>query len=155
MKLRGNRFSSSIWVSSLTHFISTHTASFTASGNFNFHCTLNMLITPLHKLGLTVSSTWNALPQHSCRGGDGCRHHSLNGHEFEQILGDGEGQGSLVCCSPWGYRVRHDWVTEQKRICLCCVASLYMSISLLTHKDLETHVISCLCTYTYPYLSIC
>ena len=26
----------------------------------------------------------------------------LNGHEFEQTLGDGEGQGSLVCCSPWG-----------------------------------------------------
>ena len=24
----------------------------------------------------------------------------LNGHEFEQILGDGKGQGSLVCCSP-------------------------------------------------------
>jgi len=26
----------------------------------------------------------------------------LNGHEFEQALGDGEGQGSLVCISPWG-----------------------------------------------------
>ena len=29
-------------------------------------------------------------------------HHWLNGHEFEQALGDGEGQGSLECCSPWG-----------------------------------------------------
>ena len=29
-------------------------------------------------------------------------HHQLNGHEFKQTLGDGEGQGSLVCCSPWG-----------------------------------------------------
>ena len=29
-------------------------------------------------------------------------HHQLNGHELEQILGDGEGQGSLACCSPWG-----------------------------------------------------
>ena len=29
-------------------------------------------------------------------------HHRLNGHEFEQALGDGEGQGSLVCYSPWG-----------------------------------------------------
>ena len=29
-------------------------------------------------------------------------HHWLNGHEFEQILGDGEGQEKLVCCSPWG-----------------------------------------------------
>ena len=29
-------------------------------------------------------------------------HHQLNGHEFEQALGDAEGQGGLVCCSPWG-----------------------------------------------------
>ena len=27
-------------------------------------------------------------------------HHQLNGHEFEQALGDGEGQESLACCSP-------------------------------------------------------
>ena len=27
-------------------------------------------------------------------------HHRLNGHESQQTLGDGEGQGSLVCCSP-------------------------------------------------------
>ena len=31
-------------------------------------------------------------------------HHRLNGHEFEQALGDGEGQGSLRCCSPWGHK---------------------------------------------------
>ena len=29
-------------------------------------------------------------------------HHRLNGHEFEQAPGDGEGQGSLPSCSPWG-----------------------------------------------------
>ena len=29
-------------------------------------------------------------------------HHGLNRHEFEQALGVGDGQGSLVCCSPWG-----------------------------------------------------
>ena len=28
-------------------------------------------------------------------------HQVLNGHDFEQTLGDGEGQGSLACCSPW------------------------------------------------------
>ena len=28
-------------------------------------------------------------------------HHQFNGHEFEQAPGDGEGQGSLECCSPW------------------------------------------------------
>ena len=31
-------------------------------------------------------------------------HHRLNGHEFEQVLGDSEGQGSLACCSPWCYK---------------------------------------------------
>ena len=31
-------------------------------------------------------------------------YHQLNGHEFEQALGDGEGQGSLECCSPWGHK---------------------------------------------------
>ena len=31
-------------------------------------------------------------------------HHQLNGHEFEQALGDGEGQESLMCCSPCGHR---------------------------------------------------
>ena len=29
-------------------------------------------------------------------------HHLFNGHEYEQTLGDGEGQGGLECCSPWG-----------------------------------------------------
>ena len=31
-------------------------------------------------------------------------HRWLNGHEFEEALGDGEGQGGLTCCSPWGYK---------------------------------------------------
>ena len=40
-------------------------------------------------------------------------HHQLNGHEFEQIAGDSEGQRSLACCSPWGCRVGHDLATGQ------------------------------------------
>ena len=40
-------------------------------------------------------------------------HYRLNGHEFEQTPGDSEEQGSLVCCSSWGCRVRCDLVTEQ------------------------------------------
>ena len=31
-------------------------------------------------------------------------HHRLNGHEFEQTLGDGEGQGRLECCRSWGHK---------------------------------------------------
>ena len=42
-------------------------------------------------------------------------HHRLDGHEFEQTLGDSEGQGSLVCCSPVGHRVGHDLVTKQQQ----------------------------------------
>ena len=31
-------------------------------------------------------------------------HHQLSGHEFEQALGDGEGQEGLACCSLWGHK---------------------------------------------------
>ena len=40
-------------------------------------------------------------------------HQRLNGHELEQALGNDEGQGNLGCCSPWGRRVIHNWVTER------------------------------------------
>ena len=33
-------------------------------------------------------------------------HLRLNGHEFEQTVGESEGQGSLACCSPWGCKER-------------------------------------------------
>ena len=39
-------------------------------------------------------------------------HHQLDGYEFENASGMGDGQGSLACCSPCGRRVRHNWVTE-------------------------------------------
>ena len=40
-------------------------------------------------------------------------HQVLNGHDFEQILGDSEGQGSLAFCSPCGHKeVRHELATE-------------------------------------------
>ena len=37
--------------------------------------------------------------------------HQLNGHELEQTLGHAEGEGSLVCCSPWG----HKDIKEERR----------------------------------------
>ena len=40
-------------------------------------------------------------------------HHWLNGHEFEQVPGAGDGQGSLACCSPWGHsQTRLSNITE-------------------------------------------
>ena len=38
-------------------------------------------------------------------------HHQLDGYEFEQALRDGEGQGSLACCSPWGHK--KSYTTQQ------------------------------------------
>ena len=51
-------------------------------------------------------------------------HHRLNGHEFEQAPGVGDGQGSLVCRSPWG---RKEWDTTERlnwtklRLCWACL----------------------------------
>ena len=43
--------------------------------------------------------------------------HQLNGHEFEQTLGDSDGQGNLTCCSSRGRpRVRDDLATEQQQM---------------------------------------
>ena len=42
--------------------------------------------------------------------------HSMD--EFEQTLGDSEGQENLACCSPGDHRVRHDLVTEQQVVAL-------------------------------------
>ena len=54
-------------------------------------------------------------------------HHQLNGHEFEQAPRNGEGQGSLVCCSPWDHKElntterlnnnksRQDWYGDEKK----------------------------------------
>ena len=47
-------------------------------------------------------------------------HHQLDGHEFEQTLGDSEGQGSLMCCSPWGCKESDmteqlNWLTDRKQ----------------------------------------
>ena len=50
-------------------------------------------------------------------------HHWLNGHEFEQTLGDGEGQGGLVCCGPWGHK---SWTQ------LCSWTTIYVSNLLIS-----------------------
>jgi len=45
-------------------------------------------------------------------------HHRLNGHEFEQALGDGEGQRGLVCFSPWGLKESDptEWLNNKNHI---------------------------------------
>ena len=46
-------------------------------------------------------------------------HHQLNGHECEQTPGDGEGQGSLACCSPWS--CKESDTTEQLNTNINCI----------------------------------
>ena len=41
-------------------------------------------------------------------------HHQLNGYEFEQSLGGGEGQRSRACCSPWGHKESDMTANEQQ-----------------------------------------
>ena len=62
-------------------------------------------------------------------------HHRLNGHEFEQALGDGEGQGSLENSS-WGRRVRHDFATNQQPH---CVLYKWMTEKNYTGKVMRPH----------------
>ena len=56
-------------------------------------------------------------------------HHQLNGHEFEQTMGDSEGQGSLVNCSPWGRKESDMTWRLNNRVhkSLCFVLQLPMS----------------------------
>ena len=56
-------------------------------------------------------------------------HHWLNGHEFEQTPGNTEGQGSLVCCSPWGRRFGYDF---HNNYCEWCLLSASLTVAALT-----------------------
>ena len=62
-----------------------------------------------------INSFWGKYIEGAAEDGMVGWHHRLHGHEFEQTPGDSGGQGSLVCCSPWGSeRVGHDLATEQQ-----------------------------------------
>ena len=47
-------------------------------------------------------------------------HHQFNGHEFVQTPGDGEGQESLACCSPWHLKESDmtEWLTKQQLLAI-------------------------------------
>ena len=55
-------------------------------------------------------------------------HHRLTGHEFEQTLRDSKGQGSLVCCSPWGCKqLDTTWWLNNNSVYLLTQAPVYPS----------------------------
>ena len=57
-------------------------------------------------------------------------HHRLNGHVFEQTLGDGEGQESLACCSLWGHK-ELDMTEQELRVYNPSKASLLIDFQIL------------------------
>ena len=57
-------------------------------------------------------------------------HHQLDGHEFEQALGVGDGQGSLACCSPWGRKELNmteqlNWTDAEGKFYVCTHIHIY------------------------------
>ena len=76
-------------------------------------------------------------------------HHQINGHEFEQGPGVGDGQGSLVCCSPWGCRVGHDWVTELNWTEMFLMTTLYIEVWFQYTKRLQKQPLVAICSASY------
>ena len=60
-----------------------------------------------------------------------------NGHECEQTPGDSGGQGSLVCCSPWGHRVGHNITAEQQQN---ASQESYMDLSKYVTKQIKSNL---------------
>ena len=60
-------------------------------------------------------------------------YHQLDGREFQQALGNGEGQGSLACCSPWDYKELDttEWLNNNK---LLLITGYYKKENLLIFK---------------------
>ena len=68
-------------------------------------------------------------------------HHWLNGYEFEQALGDGEGQGSLACYSPWGRKESDttEWLNNSKNsVHLCQVFGVFSHITWSLSHSVKT-----------------
>ena len=76
--------------------------------------------------------------------------HRLNGNEFEQAPGDGEGKGTLACCSSWG---RKEWdMTERLNKCICVKPFSWFILLPLYHPCIHAFVLY-LCVYFCLQLS--
>ena len=65
-------------------------------------------------------------------------HHWLNGHEFQQALGAGDGQGGLACCSPWGRKELDitEWLNWTKTHSILCILDLWKEKVYMNRKIL-------------------
>ena len=68
-------------------------------------------------------------------------HHRLNGHEFEQAPGVGNGQGSLVSCSPWGHKEAD--TTEQlnwtEAVYIKHIQNFLLAVTTLWLREIKSH----------------
>ena len=59
-------------------------------------------------------------------------HHQFNGHELGRTPGDGDGQGGLACCSPWGHKKTwtrlNDWTTTTNICMWIFIATIFMTV---------------------------
>ena len=83
-------------------------------------------------------------------------HHLLNGHEFEQDPGIGDGQGSLVCCSPWGCKesdMTEDWTELNKKNILLIHTSMWgnFKITVLKKPDRRRYTLVDSTYLTFSY----
>ena len=69
-------------------------------------------------------------------------YHRLNEYEFEQTPGDSEGQGSLVCCSPWGHKqlAMTQRLNKQLSYRHCSKHFTYINSVIVTHIDEEINI---------------
>ena len=90
-------------------------------------------------------------------------HHWLSGHEFEQALGVGDGQGGLACCSPWGHKEsdtteRLNWTELNWSNYTSTVGYIFFSLNCL-YVFVETQLITfggCILIHCIPFhWSIC
>ena len=88
------------------------------------------------------------------------RHHWLNGHEFEQTLGDSEGQGSLACCNSWDRKELNttEWLNNNHHYLFTPSSILWAFglcgfFSFFNHWK-HCHDIACICVSWYVCASI-
>ena len=68
-------------------------------------------------------------------------HHRLTGREFEQALGDSEGQGRLACCSPWSHKESDttEWLNSSKlKTSNCNLSGVQMIMKF--HSSVEENI---------------
>ena len=84
----------------------------------------------------------------------GC-YHWLNGDELEQTPGDGDGQGSQVCCTPWGHKELGitEWLNNRTTL---VAKSILLTIPLYcTHVNMYEYMCVHVCTYLYMLHTLC